>query len=50
MHICTCACCCLVKKHVFVKLTFFDLAPTPQNGQTLSNKLSALADELLKCV
>ena len=26
------------------------LAPTPQNGQTHSNKLSAKADELFECV
>ena len=25
-------------------------APTPQNGQTLSNKLSAIADKLFECV
>ena len=25
------------------------LAPTPQNGQTHSNKLSAKADELFEC-
>ena len=46
---------CLTTNCIFsnVKILFYDLTlyvPIPQNGQTHSNNLSALADELFECV